>query len=229
MKIFKSIALLLCFTAFFSCYDQKVTLNADKKSGVLSLEYTFDDDDFEVISLALSAAPVGGENGAFDPSILIDQNEFTNYINGFGIKEITLKKASITKKSNGKGLSQYTGNIIIEFSDFEKLISKFPTAENGFVLKKENDKTIISQLVDMSTMGDIETLDNFIELTRSDKPNWYTKFINSQFNIELNLKTPIVESRGLQLSSDKKRASYNFKASDMLGEKRKNLDFMMKF
>lgn len=229
MKITKFFLFSMLFFVLSSCFSQKIFLNNDKESGTLSLEYTFDDDDFEIISLVLPSIPMGEEIGTFDPSILISQEEFTNYFRSLELEEIQLKKAMITKKSISKTNSSYKGSIVIDFQKLESLLTKFPAAENGFKLRKEGNTRIFEQTLDLNTMGDIETLNNYIALVKEEKPQWHHRFVESNFLIEINTKTPILASRGVSVSSDKKKASYQFKTQDILGNTEKTLEFMVKF
>lgn len=228
MRIIKLIFLSLTLIAATSCYTQRVTLNQDKKSGVVSIDYSFNDDDFEILSLILSAAPVGDGIGFFDPSALIDKNEFISYFNSAGIDGIKLTKADITRRSVS-GVSVYKGSIVIAFDDFEELLKRFPAADGGFKFIRSGGVVTLEQKVEPDKMGDMETLDNYMELVKEAKPQWYSKFVDTTFLIEMIFRTPVLDSRGVVLSSDKRTARYSFKTGDMIGANRKNLDFMLKF
>ncbi|HBD93706.1 MAG: hypothetical protein A2015_04405 [Spirochaetes bacterium GWF1_31_7] len=228
MKLLKLLTLGFSLIVITSCFSQRITLNPDKKSGNVSINYTFSDDDFEILSLILSSAPVGGEAGTFDPSILIDKKEFISYFQKMEVKELTLVKSDISRKVID-GVGYYTGAIVINFTDFEILLNKFPASENGLGFKREGQVITMEQKIEMGKMGDMETLDNYIDLVKADKPVWYKKFINDDFLIEIVLKKPFIQTRGVTLSSDKKTAKYSFKTADMIGSNRKDLDFMLKF
>ena len=77
-KLLLNILFVATMLTLTSCFSMNISMNANKESGTLSINYSFDDDDFEILSLILSAVPTaGGES--FDSSVLIDQNEFTSY------------------------------------------------------------------------------------------------------------------------------------------------------
>ncbi len=222
--------LLICSIPFMlsSCFSQKIILNADKNSGTLYLDFEFDDDDFEVISLVLSYIPTGDDIPPVDPSILISQDELDSYLESLPLKDIKVKKATVTKKAKNT-ISSYNGSIVIEFANLEKMLSTLPIAENGFKLTKDGGITSFAQSLDFSTMPDFETLESFIELIKEDKPVWHKKFLNSKFSIQVQTKTPMIKAKGVVLSPNKKSATYTFLAKDMVGDSKKKLDFLLAF
>lgn len=222
-KLLLNMLLLTAMLTFTSCFSMNITMNANKESGTLSISYSFDDDDFEILSLILSTVPTaGGES--FDPSVLIDQNEFASYFNSMKVKDLKLKNAVI-KQENGK----YIGNVSIEFKNLEQLLTQFPVAEKGFSLSKDKNVYTFAENLDLSEMGDIETLENYLQLVKEDKPDWYNRFVESDFVIHVITKAPILEAKGIALSADKKTASYRFKSKDMIGDSKKKLEFLLKF
>lgn len=222
-KLLLTILLLTAMLAFTSCFSMNIVMNANKESGTLSIDYSFDDDDFEILSLILSTVPTA-DGESFDPSILINQNEFTSYFNSMKVKDLKLKSAVI-KQENGK----YIGNVSIDFKNLEQLLTQFPVAEKGFRLSKDKNMYTFAENLDLSEMGDVETLENYLLLVKEDKPNWYNRFVESDFAINITTKTPIFESKGVSLSADKKTASYRFKSKDMIGDSKKKLEFLLKF
>ena len=222
-KFLINVLCLIVTLSLTSCFSMNIAMNANKESGTLSINYSFDDDDFEILSLVLSTIP--GVNGEpFDPSILIDQNEFSSYFNSMNMKDLKLKKATITQK-DGK----YTGTLAVDFKNLDQLLTQFPVAEKGFSLSKEKNIYTFAENLDLSQMGDVETLENYILLVKEDKPDWYNRFMESNFAINVTTKTPILEAKGISLSADKKAASYSFKSKDMLGDSKKKLEFLLKF
>lgn len=222
-KILLTILLSFAMLSLTSCFSMNIAMNANKESGTLSINYSFNDDDFEILSLVLSSIP--GINGEpFDPSVLIDQNEFSAYFNSMNMKDLKLKSAVIQQNKD-----KYTGTISVDFKNLEQLLTQFPVAEKGFSLSKDKNVYTFAENLDLSQMGDVETLENYILLVKEDKPDWYNSFMESNFAINVTTKTPILEAKGISLSSDKKSASYNFKSKDMLGDSKKKLEFLLKF
>lgn len=222
-KFLINVLCLIVTLSLTSCFSMNIAMNANKESGTLSINYSFDDDDFEILSLVLSTIP--GVNGEpFDPSILIDQNEFSSYFNSMNMKDLKLKKAIIAQK-DGK----YTGTLAVDFKNLDQLLTQFPVAEKGFSLSKDKNIYTFAENLDLSQMGDVETLENYILLVKEDKPDWYNRFMESNFAINVTTKTPILEAKGISLSADKKAASYSFKSKDMLGDSKKKLEFLLKF
>lgn len=222
-KFLINVLCLIVTLSLTSCFSMNIAMNANKESGTLSINYSFDDDDFEILSLVLSTIP--GVNGEpFDPSILIDQNEFSSYFNNMNMKDLKLKKATIAQK-DGK----YTGTLAVDFKNLDQLLTQFPVAEKGFSLSKDKNIYTFAENLDLSQMGDVETLENYILLVKEDKPDWYNRFMESNFAINVTTKTPILEAKGISLSADKKAASYSFKSKDMLGDSKKKLEFLLKF
>lgn len=222
-KFLINVLCLIVTLSLTSCFSMNIAMNANKESGTLSINYSFDDDDFEILSLVLSTIP--GVNGEpFDPSILIDQNEFSSYFNSMNMKDLKLKKATIAQK-DGK----YTGTLAVDFNNLDQLLTQFPVAEKGFSLSKDKNIYTFAENLDLSQMGDVETLENYILLVKEDKPDWYNRFMESNFAINVTTKTPILEAKGISLSADKKAASYSFKSKDMLGDSKKKLEFLLKF
>lgn len=222
-KFLINVLCLIVTLSLTSCFSMNIAMNANKESGTLSINYSFDDDDFEILSLVLSTIP--GVNGEpFDPSILIDQNEFSSYFNNMNMKDLKLKKATIAQK-DGK----YTGTLAVDFKNLDQLLTQFPVAEKGFSLSKDKNIYTFAESLDLSQMGDVETLENYILLVKEDKPDWYNRFMESNFAINVTTKTPILEAKGISLSADKKAASYSFKSKDMLGDSKKKLEFLLKF
>lgn len=222
-KFLINVLCLIVTLSLTSCFSMNIAMNANKESGTLSINYSFDDDDFEILSLVLSTIP--GVNGEpFDPSILIDQNEFSSYFNSMNMKDLKLKKATIAQK-DGK----YTGTLAVDFKNLDQLLTQFPVAEKGFSLSKDKNIYTFAESLDLSQMGDVETLENYILLVKEDKPDWYNRFMESNFAINVTTKTPILEAKGISLSADKKAASYSFKSKDMLGDSKKKLEFLLKF
>lgn len=222
-KLLLNILFVAAMLTLTSCFSMNISMNANKESGTLSINYSFDDDDFEILSLILSAVPTaGGES--FDSSVLIDQNEFTSYFDSMKIKDLKLKSAVI-KQENGK----YIGSLSVDFKNLEQLLAQFPVAEKGFSLSKDKNIYTFAENLDLSEMGDVETLENYLQLVKEDKPDWYNRFTESDFAINITTKTPILEAKGISLSADKKAASYRFKSKDMIGDSKKKLEFLLKF
>lgn len=222
-KLLLTTLLLTAMLTFTSCFSMNISMNANKESGTVSINYSFDDDDFEILSLVLSTMPTA--NGeSFDPSMLIDQNEFTSYFDSMKVKDVKLKNVAI-KQERGK----YVGNVSIEFKNLEQLLTQFPVAEKGFSLSKDKNVYTFAENLDLSEMGDVETLENYLLLVKEDKPDWYNRFVESDFAINITTKTPILEAKGISLSADKKAASYRFKSKDMIGDSKKKLEFLLKF
>ena len=224
--LLKAVALLSAVLMLTSCFNMKINLNGDKKSGTIAINYSFDDDDFDIISLAVSAMPVAENSDPLDPSVLLDQDEFKNYFDSIEQKDLKLKQVTITKKKDKTTV--YTGTVVFEFSDFQSALAKIPATENGFKLLKEKDIITLEQVVDFTSIKDMETLDNYLALVKKDKPVWFDRFAKSPFNLEINTKTPIINSKGVILSADKKKVTYSFKAGEVITDKKK-YNFMVKF
>lgn len=222
-KLLFTVLLSAAMMTLTSCFSMNIAMNANKESGTLSINYSFDDDDFEVLSLVLSAMP-GVDGEPFDVSALIDQNEFVSYFNSMKMNDLKLKNAAI-KQGNGK----YTGTITVEFKNLEQMLTQLPIAEKGFSLSKDKNVYTFAENLDLAEMGDVETLENYLLLVKEDKPDWYNRFVESDFAINVTTKTPILEAKGISLSADKKTASYRFKSKDMIGDSKKKLEFLLKF
>ena len=84
---------------------------------------------------------------------------------------------------------KYTGTISVDFKNLEQLLTQFPVAEKGFSLSKDKNVYTFAENLDLSQMGDVETLENYILLVKEDKPDWYNSFMESNFAI--NVQNPI--------------------------------------
>ena len=138
LQRFVNFTFIIIMTALLSsCYTQKIVLNADRKSGTMYLDYSFNDDDFEILSLILSAASM--EDGeVIDPVILIDEEAFKDFINEAALPGVSIEKVSVVSKAV-KNNHIYSGSIALKFKDFELLFEKIPAFEMDFQFQKAHD------------------------------------------------------------------------------------------
>ena len=152
----KIVTILTLMIILVSCYTQKITLNADKKSGKIEIEYNLDDDYFQLLSIAIENFTAEDEE-PFDPMILIDEDLFKQtFLELNKNKELKLKSVNI---NTSKG---YNGKIVILFYDFEKLLNKLPKGMANLNITKIKNNITLSQVINFKKMdlADREALDS---------------------------------------------------------------------
>ncbi len=220
-KKIKAASILFLFILLLtSCYTHKIILNPDNNSGTMTMEYTLDDDYFQLLSIALDN--FGSENDEMiDPTSLIDADLFKKSFKESN--EIKLKSINIQTNNN-----IYKGKIVIEFNNLEKLIEKIPKGIMNFTVKKENGKTTFSQELEYKKMDPDGIFKEFVMKQKEDDINLYNKLTKeAKFKFIIITSKPIKYSEGVILSSDKKTAEYNFKVNDIFDTENKKLKFII--
>jgi len=222
MKIFKISIIFIISFFLFSCYTQRVTLNEDKKSGQVIIEYNMDDDYFQLFSIAVeNFNSMNDQNQQkFDPGMLLDANQLRDYFKDN--KYIKIRSINI---DTTKG---YKGRIVADFSDFEKLFDSIPKGVTNLTLKKDQDTITITQSLNLKEMDPDGVFKNYIMKQKEDDINYYNKLTKeAKFSFYLTTATPIKRTEGVLLSADKKNASYTFKLNDLLVNEGKPLKFLI--
>ncbi|HOJ65256.1 MAG TPA: hypothetical protein PLE45_12640 [Spirochaetota bacterium] len=215
----KIIFLISTIFLLFSCYTQKIELNADRKSGKMTIDYYINNDYFQIISLIASNFQYDNED-YIDVMILIDENKFKENFKKY--EGITLDFVSIKKIKEG----EYKGKIIISFKDFEKALALLPKGVSGLELIKTKDDITISQTVDLEKMDPDNIFLDFVNQLKDDDKEFYTLLTETAvFNFELYTKTNIKKTEGIKLEGDGKIAKYSFKIKNLLDNKNKVLKF----
>ena len=208
MDVKKFLLLFLFFIVLISCYNHTLILNSDKNSGKMIIEYNLDDDYFQLISIATENLFIE-ENNKFDPLILIDEDLFKET---FKDTEYVKLKSIKIDTSNG-----YKGNIVIEFSDLQKILETLPSGLLNLTLKKENDNITLTQILDFKKMDPDEIFKNFVLQQKEDDIDFYNRLTKeAKFKFIIKTITPIKYSEGVILSKDKKQAMYNFTINDFI-------------
>lgn len=218
----KKTLLLIISTVFImtSCYKQTIYLNSDKKSGSMIIEYSLDDDTFQMISMVFMM--IEPEEGSFvpDPMMLIDEDTFKSTFpedDNFKLKSVDLKMSTV-----------YEGRIEIEFNDFQDALKKLPMQSSGFIMKEDKGHLLLEQTVDLDKIDPDRMFLSFLESQKQDDKEFYNKIVNnSPFQFEINTKTPMQSAEGFKLSQNNKKATYTFKLSDILSNKQ-GLKFSLK-
>lgn len=219
----KILLYILFLPLLISCYSQKIYLNADKKSGKMTIEYNLDDDFFQLLSIALENFSTDDDN-YIDPTILLDEELFKEYFkeNMGDIREIKLKKVSIDL-TNG-----YKGYIEIDFFNLEKLMDRIPQGMTNLLIEKKGYELTISQIIDMKKMDPDNIFKDFIIQQKEDDLNFYNKLTQkAKFDFILSTALPIKKTEGVELSANKKTASYSFKINDLINNDGKILKFLI--
>ena len=103
IRRFSKILLILLFVfSLSSCFNMKIDLNFDKKSGKLTMEYDVNDEYFQLLSIVMSNVQLG-EDVFFDPFVLLDEQQFRTFFNGLpkeNLSDITLFSVSIKRNAN---------------------------------------------------------------------------------------------------------------------------------
>jgi hypothetical protein len=213
--------ILLIFLTFtlFSCYYQKITLNSDKKSGQIYIEYRLNDEYFQVLSVALSNFSSSSKN-QFDPAMLLDEESFKTTVNNTkGLKLISIS----INKTNG-----YFGKALIEFSDFVALLDELPKDLININVIKDNNNITISQILNFKQMDPNGVFKNFVQQQKEDDPKFYQKLTHeTEFNFVVNSVNPFTKSEGAIISNNNKEARYSFKLNDFISNDDKTLKFIL--
>ena len=208
MKVVKILLVLTIFIALLSCYNHTIILNSDKNSGKMIIEYNLDDDYFQLISIATENLFIE-ENNKFDPLILIDEDLFKETFKN--TEYVKLKSIKIDT-SNG-----YKGNIVIEFTDLQKILDTLPSGLLNLTLKQEDDNITLTQILDFKKMDPDEIFKNFVMQQKEDDIDFYNRLTKeAKFKFVIKTMTPIKYSEGVLLSKDKKQATYNFTINDFI-------------
>ena len=182
------------------------------------IEYSLDDDFFQIFSMAISNFQTDYQEDSFDPIILTDADLFREAFQnkkGIKLKEVTIK-------DNNK----YTGKIIIEFDNFQKSLELLPAETSYFTFKSSGKNITISQDLNIAEMDPDGLLNEFIISQKSDDEVLYNKLMNeARFSFELNTKTPIRDTKGVNLVNNKK-AEYSFMLNELM-DKNKKLSFLI--
>jgi hypothetical protein len=210
----KLAVIFLIVILMFSCYSHKIILNSDKNSGQMIIEYTLDDDYFQLISIASEnfnkEATNSGSEDKFDPSMLIDKGLFLQSFKN--TKEVKLKSIDIQSSNN-----VYRGRIVIEFYDLAKLIDKMPKGLADITLKKEGGDVTYTQIIDYKKMDPEGVFKEYVEQQKEDDIALYNRLTKeAKFSFVVTTATPIKKAEGVVLSGDKKRAEYTFKINDII-------------
>ncbi|MCG8568593.1 MAG: hypothetical protein MJB14_00500 [Spirochaetes bacterium] len=191
------------------CYTQKISLNNDKKSGTMVIEYQMDDDQFQVLSMALGSMQTDFSQATMDPIILTDSDLFKESFplnENFKLKEVNIQ----TEKG-------YSGKIVIQFNDFEEALKLIPQNSIPLNIKKENQHYQLSQTIDMRQLDPDGYLKEFINQQKEFDEAIYAKLVNSSFDFELKTSHSILEAKGVKLLN-KRQAIYSFQIKDMLSQ-----------
>ena len=140
-KFFRYSFILLMILCLTSCFNMKIDLNFDKKSGKMTMEYDINDEYFQLISIVMSNVQIS-ENVFFDPFVLLDEASFKTFYDSLpkdNISAITLSSVSITRNEK---TGYYKGKIVFAFKDFEKCMALIPAGVSGLEFTK--DKNIYS-------------------------------------------------------------------------------------
>ena len=228
-KISHIIMVLAMMMALSSCFNMKIDLNFDKKSGKLTMEYDVNDEYFQLLSIVMSNVQLG-ENVFFDPFVLLDEQQFKTFFNGLpkeNLSDITLFSVSI-KRNQTTGY--YKGKIVFLFKDFEKCMAMIPQGVAGLTFTKDNGVYTIGQTVDMSKMDPENMLGEFISTLKEDDEDFYKLLTEkAEFDFAVQLRSKIRKSEGVNIGKDGMSATYGFKINDLLGTADKPLQFMIEF
>lgn len=215
----KKIIFILSLFFIFSCYTQKIELNADKKSGKMTIDYYINNDYFQIISLVASNFQYDDAN-YIDTMILIDEVKFKENFKKY--EGITLDSVSIKKVKEG----EYKGKIVISFKDFEKALSLLPKTIVGLTILRNKEELTITQILDMAKIDPDNIFLGFVEDLKNDDKEFYNLLTDvAVFNFELYTKTPIKKSEGIKVEGDGKIGKYSFKIKNLLENKNKVLKF----
>lgn len=215
--------------ALSSCFNMKIDLNFDKKSGKLTMEYDVNDEYFQLLSIVMSNVQLG-EDVFFDPFVLLDEQQFKTFFNGLpkeNLSDITLFSVSIKRNAN---TGYYKGKIVFLFKDFEKCMAMIPQGVAGLTFTKDNGVYTIGQTVDMSKMDSENMLGEFINTLKEDDEDFYKLLTEkAEFDFGVQLRSKIRKSEGVNIGKDGMSASYGFKINDLLGTYEKPLKFLIEF
>ena len=230
IRRFSKILLILSFVfCLSSCFNMKIDLNLDKKSGKLTMEYDVSKDGFQLLSIVLSNVQLG-ENVFFDPFVLGDEQQFRTFFNKLpkeSLSDITLFSVSI---KHNQTTDYYKGKIVFLFKDFEKCMAMIPQGVAGLTFTKDNGVYTIGQTVDMSKMDSENMLGEFISTLKDDDEDFYNLLMEqTEFDFAVQLRSKIRKSEGVNIGKDGMSATYGFKINDLLGTADKPLQFMIEF
>ncbi len=224
--IFLSVVLVFCLT---SCFNMKIDLNFDKKSGKMTIDYELNDDYFQLISIVMSNVQIA-ENVSFDPFILLDENGFKTFYNNIpkdNLNSITLTSVSI-KRNDKTGF--YNGKIVFGFKDFEKCMALIPNDVVGLKFTKDKLNYTIEQEISISTLDPQGMLINFLDSLKDDDEDFYKLLTEkAEFDFAVQLRSKILKSQGVKLNKDSMGATYGFKVNDILDTKNEPLKFLISF
>jgi len=212
----KIILLIFIIFVIFSCYTHKIILNADRNSGQMIIEYTMDDDYFQLISMACLNFQ-SENNEQFDPTILIDEELFKKSFKNNNL--LKLKSVNITMTDNGDQ-AVYNGKIVIDFYDLNRLLNIMPKQMVNLSVKKQNNLTTLTQTIDYNKLDPDGVFKDFVMQQKEDDINLYNKLMQkTKFKFIVNSALPLKYTEGVVVSSDKKTAEYTFKINDIISGK----------
>ncbi len=208
--------LLLVVLSFFmlSCYTQVITVNPDKKSGTISLNYSINAESIPELSgiiAQVSSAGQGGNN--IDVMSLIDENTFKK-----NFKNSDMVKLKSVKIEPGE---VYNGTVVFTFTDFEKAFNELPV---GFVkpqIVREGNTITISQKLVMKELDPDNLANSLLMQLAEDDPEYYNKLMKTvKFDFEIITPTPVISHQGVTLLS-KNRVKFSFNITELLNAKEK--------
>ena len=220
------------FIALFvlcSCFNQKIELNADKKSGKMTIEYEINDEYFQLISIILSNVELS-ENLFFDPFVLIDEQTFKKSYNNLGKDILASAKLNSVSIIKNEKTGFYNGKFVISFNDFEKSLKLIPNAISGLTVKRTKEELTISQQINITEIDSDGIFGDFIEQLKEDDIDFYKLLTEkASFGFAIFLKNKIKTSTGVNLGKDGMSAFYTFKIKDLLNSDKKLLNFLISF
>lgn len=208
MKYKMFISIITFIVILTSCYNQTIILNSDKNSGKIVIDYNLDDDYFQLLSIASENIFIENEK-KLDPLILLDANLFKETFKN--TEYVKLKSIKIDT-SNG-----YKGNIVIEFTDLQKIIDTMPAGLTNLTFKKDQGVITVTQILDFKKMDPDNIFKNFVLQQKEDDLDFYNRLTKqAKFFFAIRSVAPIKYTEGVIISKDKKQASYSFMINDLI-------------
>ncbi len=210
--------LLLPFLSIvlLSCYTQTITVNPDKRSGTIVLNYTLNQEFIPELSGVLAqVSSTGGSSNSLDIMSLTDAAAFRRNFKNSNF--LTLQSVNISLQGD-----TYNGRITLAFTDFERAFAEIPS---GFIrpsVVRNGNRVTISQRLLMSDLDPERMLNTLLMQLEEDDPQYYGRLINSvRFVFEIVTPTPVTAHQGVTLVSANK-VSFSFNINDLLATTEKN-------